>query len=140
MGGVFKQLSGGTMCRLEINFFDRQRAWVGITAYISGIRELDIIRFFAMFLAKILFTLGKTNTANALLLNVYDYFCAMANYPLDDGSVARINVLDDNQRLVDSDEPRSASFARNSMAPMNSIAISISACLWARKTTMHRLR
>lgn len=105
MGGVFKQLSGGTMCRLEINFFDRQRAWVGITAYISGIRELDIIRFFAMFLAKILFTLGKTNTANALLLNVYDYFCAMANYPLDDGSVARINVLDDNQRLVDSDEP-----------------------------------
>ena len=29
----------------------------------------------------------------------------LANYPLDDGSVARINVLDDNQRLVDSDEP-----------------------------------
>lgn len=105
MGGVFKQLSGGTMCRLEINFFDRYRAWVGITAYIFGIRELDVIRFFSMFLAKILFTLGKCSTANALLLNVYDYFCAMANYPLDDGSVARINVLNENQRLVDSDEP-----------------------------------
>ena len=46
MGSFNKQQSGGTMCRLEINFFDRHRAWVGITAYIFGIRELDIIRFF----------------------------------------------------------------------------------------------
>ena len=80
-------------CRLKSTSLTGIGPQVGITAYIFGIRELDIIRFFAMFLAKILFTLGKYDTANALLLNVYDYFCAMDNYPLDDGSVARINVL-----------------------------------------------
>lgn len=105
MGGTFKQISGGTMCRVEINFFDRERAWVGIIAYLFDIRELDVIRFFAMFMAKILFTLGNSNTASALLLNVYDHFVAMANYPLEDGSVARINVLQKGQKMVDSNEP-----------------------------------
>lgn len=105
MGGTFKQISGGTMCRVEINFFDRERAWVGITAYLFDIKELDVIRFFAMFLAKILFTLGNCSNSSALLLNVYDHFMAMANYPLEDGSVARITVLEKDQQLVDSNEP-----------------------------------
>ncbi len=105
MGGTFKQISGGTMCRLEINFFDRDRAWVGIIAYLFDIRELDVIRFFALYLAKILFTLGNSNTASALLLNVYDHFMAMASYPLPDGSVARIQVLQKEQKLEDSNEP-----------------------------------
>ncbi|MGI6436265.1 MAG: hypothetical protein ACOX0F_13110 [Syntrophomonadaceae bacterium] len=104
MGGIFKQIAGGTMCKLEINFFDQKRAGVGITAYLFDVRELDVIRFFSMFLSKILFTLGQCSTSSALLLNVYDYFCAMANNRLEDGRVPRVNVLEKDQLLTDSDE------------------------------------
>lgn len=104
MSGRLKQIAGGTMCKLEINFFDQNRAGVGITAYLFDIRELDIIRFFGMFLSKILFTLGQCSTSSALLLNVYDHFCVMANSIEEDGKVPRINVLDEGQSITDSDE------------------------------------
>lgn len=104
MGGRLKQIAGGTMCKLEINFFDQKRAGVGITSYLFDIRELDIIRFFGMFLSKILFTMGQCSISSALLLKVYEHFCLMANKALEDGKVPRISVLEQDQLITDSDE------------------------------------
>ncbi len=104
MGGRLKQIAGGAMCKLEINFFDQKRAGLGITAYLLDIRELDVIRFFGMFLSKILFTLGQCSTSSALLLKVYEHFCEIANSLQRDGEVASISVLEEDQFITDSNE------------------------------------
>lgn len=97
LGLSFSHHAGGSICKLDIHFYDAGIVWVGLTAYLDGIREVDIIRFFGLYLSKILFMVGEKSTASALALNVFDYLHAMAGNVREDGTIPRLSVLEDLQ-------------------------------------------
>lgn len=101
MGLSFSHQSGGAMCKLEIYFYDGGGVWIGLNAYIDGVREIDIVRFFGLYLSKILFMMGQQSTSSALVLNVYDFLHAMSSNVREDGTVPRLSILEDHQIMTE---------------------------------------
>lgn len=101
---LWQKQVGGALCKVKIDFYSQDTAWVEFEQLVGYVSEFDQIRFFGLYLAKTLYHFNLNSEVTALISYMYGFLNLMVKETNDPENMPRLNILEQNQSLAKLDK------------------------------------